>query len=86
MTEDRGWDALHLFLNGDIDLDALEERVIPLAFTNEYENQDLVDLIAIELVYVKDGISDEALARERLAEAIESDEYAYIVQQRRIAP
>ena len=85
MTEDRALHALKLFLNGDIDLDAFEKRVVPLAWNSEYENQDLVDLISIELAYVKDGISDEALARERLAEAMTCNEYADIMQRSRIA-
>ena len=85
MAEDKGLDALHLFLKGDIDLDTLEERVVPLAWNSEYQNQDLVDIISIELAYVKDGISDEALGRERLTESLESNEYGVFVQERRIA-
>ena len=85
MTKDKALDALNLFLKGDIDLDTLEDRVIPLAWNSKYENQDLVDLISIELAYVKDGISDEALARERLAEAMTCNEYADIMQRSRIA-
>ena len=50
-----------MVLNRDIDLDALEYRVITLAWDDEFEDQDLVDQIAVELVYIKDGVSDEAI-------------------------
>ena len=51
---------------GDIDIDSLEYRVITLAWDDEYEDQDLVDQIAVELVYIKDGVSDESIFRERV--------------------
>ena len=60
--------ALKLYLNEEIDLDALEYRVITLAWDDEFEDQDLVDRIAIELVYIKDGLSDESAFRTRVAE------------------
>lgn len=85
MTKDKALDALNLFLNGDIDINTLEERVVPLAWNSEYKNQDLVDLISVELAYFKDGLSGESLFRERLAEAITCNEYADIMQRSRIA-
>ena len=60
--------ALKLYLNEEIDLDTLEYRVITLAWDDEFEDQDLVDQIAIELVYIKDGLSDELIFRTRMAE------------------
>ena len=60
-------ETLRLYLNGDIDLDTLENRVISLAWDDDYEDQELVDRIAVELVYIKDGVSDEALFRTRVA-------------------
>ena len=60
--------ALRLYLNEEIDLDTLEYRVITLAWDDEFEDQDLVDRIAVELVYIKDGVSDESIFRTRIAE------------------
>ena len=85
MTKDKAFDALNLFLDGDIDLDALEDRVIPLAWDSEYKNQDLVDIIAIELVYIKDGISDEPLFRERVVEAVSSHYGPDVLRRERVA-
>jgi hypothetical protein len=66
MTEDEALQALNLYMIGDIDLNALEERIIPLAFIAESKERELIDRIAIELSYIKDGVSDEAILRERL--------------------
>ena len=63
-------DTLRLYLAGDIDLDTLEYRVIALTWGDESIDQDLVDRIAVELVYIKDGFSDEALFRTRAAEIL----------------
>ena len=85
MTKDKAFDALNLFLDGDIDLDALEDRVVPLAWDSEYENQDLVDIISIELAYIKDGISDEPLFRERVVEAVSSHYGPDVLRSARVA-
>ena len=61
-------ETIRLYLKGDIDLDSLEYRVITLAWDDEFEDQDLVDRIAIELVYIKDDLSDESTFRTRIAE------------------
>ena len=61
-------ETLRLYLNGDIDLDTLEYRVITLTWDDKSVDQDLVDRIAVELVYIKDGFSDEELFRTRIAE------------------
>ena len=60
-------ETLRLYLAGDIDLDSLERRIIPLAWDTDFD-QDLVDQIAVELVYIKDGVSDESIFRTRVAE------------------
>ena len=60
--------AIKLYLNGDIDLDTLERRVITLAWDDEFEDQELVDRIAVKLVYIMDGVSDESIFRTRVAE------------------
>lgn len=67
MTVDNAREALKLYLNGDMDIDALEERVISLAWDAEFEDQHLIDQVAIELSYIKDGASDEAVFRARIA-------------------
>ena len=63
-------ETLRLYLNGDIDLDTLENRVISLAWDDDYEDQELVDRIAVELIYIKDGLSDEPIFRTRVAEIL----------------
>ena len=60
--------TIRLYLNGEIDLDTLERRVITLAWDDEFEDQELVDRVAVELVYIKDGLSDESIFRTRMAE------------------
>ena len=45
MPDNIALEYLKLYLNGDIDFDALEERIIPLGFDDEFEYQDLIDLI-----------------------------------------
>lgn len=62
-------EALELYLVGDIDIDSLEDRIIPPLWSAQLEvDQDLIAQIAVELVYIKDGVSDEALFRTRVAE------------------
>ena len=61
-------DLLELYLNGEIDLDALEDRVIPFAWDDDFEDQELLDSILFELIYIKDGVSDESIFRTRVAE------------------
>ena len=62
-------ETLKLYLNGDIDLDSLEDRIIPLVWSVQLEeDRDLIAQIAVELVYIKDGLSDESIFRTRMAE------------------
>ena len=70
MTINKAQEALELYLNGDIDIDALEERVISLTWDAEFEEQYLIDQVAIELSYIKDGLSDEGAFRARIAKMI----------------
>ena len=67
MADNIALDALKRYLNGEIDLDALEERIIPLAWDAEFADQDLVDEIFIEIAYISDGVSDEDIFRERVS-------------------
>ena len=60
-------EILREYLSGGMDIDALEDGVIPLAWSVEGEDADLVDEIAAELAYVKDGVLDEATFRTRMA-------------------
>ncbi len=57
---------LEQYLVGEMDIDALEDQVIPLAWSVEGEDADLIDEFAAELAYVKDGVSDEGMFRERV--------------------
>lgn len=66
MDGNKAREALKLYLDGDMDIDALEERVISLAWDAEFEDQHLIDKVAIELSYIKDGASDEGAFRARM--------------------
>ena len=59
--------TLEQYLVGEIDIDTLEDQVIPLAWSVEGEDADLIDEFAAELAYVKDRVSDEEMFRERVA-------------------
>ena len=62
-------ETLGLYLNGEIDIDSLEDRIIPLLWSAQLEQErDLIAHIAVELVYIKDGLSDESAFRTRIAE------------------
>ena len=63
-------ETIRLYLIGDTDLDALERRIISLAWDDEFDDQELVDRIAAELVYIKDGVSDESTFRTRVAKIL----------------
>ena len=60
--------AVQLYLMGDIDIDSLEDRIVPLAWETEFKNQELLDEILFELIYIKDGVSDEPIFRIRMTE------------------
>ena len=63
-------ETIQLYLSGDIDLDALERRIISLAWDDEFDDQELVDRIAFKLIYIKDGVSDESIFRTRVAKIL----------------
>ena len=60
--------TLQLYLAGEIDIDSLEDRIIPFAWETEFQDQELLDAILFELIYIKDGLSDESIFRTRIAE------------------
>jgi len=72
MTINKAQEVMRLYLSGDIGIDALEERVISLAWDAEFEEQYLIDQVAIELSYIKDGLSDESAFRARIGKMIAS--------------
>ena len=55
--------AVQLYLMGDIDIDSLEDRIIPFAWETEFKDKELLDEILFELIYIKDGVSDEPIFR-----------------------
>lgn len=64
-------DVLRIYLNGDIDLRTLENRIISLAWNpDERDDQLLIDTILVEIFYIWDNVSDESLFRERISELI----------------
>ena len=66
MADNIALDALKHYLNGNINLDALEERIIPLAWDNDFVDQDLIGEICIEIAHINDGVSNEDIFRERV--------------------
>ena len=67
MADNIALDALKLYINGDMDLDTLEERIIPLAWDNDFKDQELIGELFIEIAYINDGVSDEDIFRERVS-------------------
>ena len=64
-------DILRLYLNDDIDLGTLENRIISLAWDpDEREDQLLIDTILAEIFYIWNNVSNESLFRERVSELI----------------
>ena len=64
-------EILRLYLNCDMDFDTLENRIISLAWDPDgREDQILIDTVLVEIFYIWDGVSDESLFRERVAEVI----------------
>ena len=61
---------LTLYLDGEIDLATLEERVITLALSPDTEDFDPIDEVAIELSYLKDRVSDESVFRQSMGEIV----------------
>lgn len=49
--------AHKLYLNGEIDLDALGKRIIPLAWDNNFKDQELIGELFIEIAYINDGVA-----------------------------
>ena len=67
-------DILRLYLNDDIDFDALENRIISLAWDpDERKDQLLLDTILAEIFYIWDDTSNEPLFRERITQHISPD-------------
>ena len=58
---------LELYLEDELDIDALEERVIALAWSDDPVDFDPIDEVAVELSYLKDKVSDEDTFRQNLS-------------------
>ena len=65
--KDKILEILREYLSGGMDIDALEDQVVPLAWSVEGEDADLIDEVAAELSYVKDRVLDEATFKTRMA-------------------
>ena len=65
---DEIFETLRLYLAGEINVDSLEDKIIPFAWETEFEDQELLDAILFELIYIKDGLTDESAFRTRMAE------------------
>ena len=65
--KDKILEVLREYLSGGMDIDALEDQVIPLAWSVEGEDADLIDEIAAELAYIKDRVLDESVFKTRMA-------------------
>ena len=80
MTDNVALNAINLYLSGEIEFDDLQVRIIPLAWDADFDDQDLVDIVSIEIAYILDGVSDELIFRHRLAEVVmtRQDETTFI--------
>ena len=62
--------CLRLYLNGDMDFDTLESRIVlMLPNVEARDGSPALELLA-ETIYVWDGLSDEAAFRHRAAELL----------------
>ena len=59
---------LGAYADGAVDLDSLEDSVIPLMWEADGSDLDLIDRVAAEMACVKDGSVDEATFRVRARE------------------
>ena len=59
---------LELYLEDELDIDALEERVIALAWGEDPVDFDPIDEVAVELSYLKDRVSDEDTFRQNMSD------------------
>lgn len=62
--------TLRLYLDGEIALVELEERVITLAMSPDTADFDPIDEVAVELSYLKDQVSDEAAFRRSMSDIV----------------
>ena len=80
MTDNVALNVINLYLSGEIDFNELQLRIIPLAWDADFEDQDLVDMVSIEIAYILDDVSDELLFRHRIADIVmtRQDETTFI--------
>lgn len=62
--------VVSLYLDGGIDFDSLEDRIIPLAFKADPKRGGLVYQLVAEIAYVKDRVSDEPTFKARVTEIV----------------
>ena len=63
--------SLTAYVIGEIDMDALDDAIIPLLWElddNDHVAHDLIDRVAAEMCMVKDDALDEATFRARMRE------------------
>ena len=58
------------YLDKRIDFSEFENRILTLAWTEECEEQEMVNLLLTEIVYSNDGLVDEKDFRERVANIV----------------
>ncbi len=61
---------LKAYLDGHIDFDTFEDRLIPLAWESHGADLDTVDQVAAEVACVKDGVLDEVTFRARIGDIV----------------
>ena len=62
--------CLRLYLNGDMDLDTLESRIVLMLPNVEARDGSPAFELLAEVIYVWDGLSDEAAFRQRAAKLL----------------
>ena len=57
--------SLELYLNGAIDFETFEDQIVWLAFDAEATEEAIVFELLTEIIYVRDGLSDDEMFRAR---------------------
>ena len=74
--DDQVLQSVSLYLDGGIDFDALEDRIIPIAFRADPQKGGLVYQLVAEIAYVKDSVSDEPTFKSRVEKIVSRHEIA----------
>ena len=57
--------SLELYLNGAVDFETFEDRIVWMALDAEVTEGAIVFELLAEIIYVRDGVSDDDMFRKR---------------------